>query len=210
MHHPTTPSSPVVALFLKKTFDMITKSPASIAGWAPDGASFVVKDPKAFATLMLPKYFRHSNFSSFVRQLNFYGFRKTKKEVLLVELETDDVKNSWEFHHDLFHQHKPQLMASIKRRAGLTNIGEGGSDTTSTSGDDSTTEDLRSEVGDIKAQLATLSYQLADLSQLVRSVCHESVKRARIESEMFDLVANPSQPTGYTPLGMQSTTHMWM
>jgi hypothetical protein len=45
----------------------------------PDGSAFEVKDPKKLEAEVLPKYFRHSRFQSFVRQLNFYNFKKTNK-----------------------------------------------------------------------------------------------------------------------------------
>ena len=35
-----------------------------------DGTTFVVKDQAKFSTDILPKYFKHGNFASFVRQLN--------------------------------------------------------------------------------------------------------------------------------------------
>lgn len=44
-----------------------------------DGMAFEVKDPKKLEAEVLPKYFRHSRFQSFVRQLNFYNFKKTNK-----------------------------------------------------------------------------------------------------------------------------------
>jgi hypothetical protein len=37
---------------------------------------FIVLDPEAFSTTVIPKYFKHASFSSFIRQLHSYGFHK--------------------------------------------------------------------------------------------------------------------------------------
>ena len=48
--------------------------------WSPKGDSILVFDPPTFAAKVLPRYFKHGNFASFVRQLNWYGFHKTSDE----------------------------------------------------------------------------------------------------------------------------------
>lgn len=59
--------------FLSKTFDLVDDpSLDPIISWGSKGESFVVWDPLEFARLILPRNFKHNNFSSFVRQLNTY------------------------------------------------------------------------------------------------------------------------------------------
>lgn len=59
--------------FLAKTYDMVDDpSTDKIVSWSATNNSFVVWDPPEFARDLLPKYFKHNNFSSFVRQLNTY------------------------------------------------------------------------------------------------------------------------------------------
>ncbi|XP_004297421.1 PREDICTED: heat stress transcription factor A-8 isoform X1 [Fragaria vesca subsp. vesca] len=66
-----------VAPFLKKCYEMVDDEETdSIISWSESNDSFVIKDVTQFSVMMLPKYFKHSNFSSFMRQLNIYGFRK--------------------------------------------------------------------------------------------------------------------------------------
>lgn len=101
-------------LFLRKAYSMITDCPEHLGGWSEAGDSFIVKDIAAFASTIIPTVYKHNNWASFVRQLNFYGFRKIKAEKL-------NQNTWWEFKHSLFMRGQPRLMCEIKR---LNHFGE--------------------------------------------------------------------------------------
>ena len=63
----------VPAPFLTKTYQLVDDPTTDhIVSWGEDDTTFVVWRPPEFARDLLPNYFKHNNFSSFVRQLNTY------------------------------------------------------------------------------------------------------------------------------------------
>ena len=72
--------------FLQKIVAILTvifkkeKENDPIISWTNDGDSIVIKNVLEFSKSILPKYFKHQNYTSFVRQLNLYDFKKSKNE----------------------------------------------------------------------------------------------------------------------------------
>lgn len=59
--------------FLTKTYQLVDDHAIDdVISWNDDGSTFIVWNPTVFARDLLPQYFKHNNFSSFVRQLNTY------------------------------------------------------------------------------------------------------------------------------------------
>ncbi|MCL7021715.1 hypothetical protein MKW94_001401 [Papaver nudicaule] len=98
----------VPAPFLTKTYELVD-DPATdhVISWAEDNTTFVVWRPPEFARDLLPNFFKHNNFSSFVRQLNTYGFRKI-------------VPDRWEFGNEFFRKGEKHLLCEIHRRKTIT------------------------------------------------------------------------------------------
>ena len=92
--------------FPSKTYLVISycnENDPTCASWSQDGTYFIVKDQALFASSHLPRYFKHSNFASFIRQLNMYGFHKQPS--------TGGVAA---FHHEYFVRGRADLLQRIQ------------------------------------------------------------------------------------------------
>ncbi|KAI8324575.1 hypothetical protein GQ54DRAFT_270992, partial [Martensiomyces pterosporus] len=108
-----------VTPFLNKLYSMVDDEKTDdLIRWSDDGNSFLVLRHEDFAKEVLPKFFKHSNFSSFVRQLNMYGFHKVphlQQGGLITE---GPEAESWEFSNENFQQGQPDLLHYIRRKKG--------------------------------------------------------------------------------------------
>eukprot|EP00752_Nemacystus_decipiens_P016202 g14489.t1 len=145
-------------IFLRKTYEMINSCEDVHAAWTAAGDTFVIKDPDTFANEVIPRFFKHNKFSSFVRQLNFYGFRKVKSNITV---EGHDNK-WWEFKHDLFLRDKPNLLSEIRR---ATHYG--------VAPEKQEVDDLRSEVGSLRLQVTDMDGRIDALSRMVDLLLEE-------------------------------------
>lgn len=94
--------------------DTCSKEVPSICSWSDNGTTFTIYDQERFEQQQIPLYFKHSKFSSFVRQLNFYSFRKIKDDVIRVD---SAAQNYWKFRHACFQRGQPQRLSEMKRMA---------------------------------------------------------------------------------------------
>ena len=135
-----------------ETYKMIDTCDPAVAGWTEDGEMFVVKDPNRFANDIIPQYFDHNKFSSFARQLNFYGFRKMQaKPIRNADFDANTAKYVT-FYNEKFKRGRCDLLKEIQRS---TRGGNSGS---------ATAAEQQREIDSLKAQVVQLENQMDSLN----------------------------------------------
>ncbi|XP_071385464.1 heat shock factor protein 2 [Centroberyx affinis] len=113
-----------VPAFLTKLWTLVEDADTNeFICWSQEGNSFLVLDEQRFAKEILPKFFKHNNMASFIRQLNMYGFRK------VMHIDTGIVKQERdgpvEFQHPYFKHGEDDLLENIKRKVSNARPEEG-------------------------------------------------------------------------------------
>ena len=118
----------VIPGFVSKLYRMVDESTSNLIKWGPGGSTFVVTSPEEFSRHVLPRFFKHNNFSSFVRQLNMYGFHKVphlQQGTMAASAIGNNESTSWEFSHVNFVRNRPDLLINVRRKIGKEDGGTG-------------------------------------------------------------------------------------
>lgn len=90
--------------FINKTWSMVCAEHPEI-GWDDSGTLIVVKNAERLASVVLPQYFRHNQYASWVRALNAHDFKKSGTD-------------RWQ--HPYFLRDRSDLLPQIRRKAAPT------------------------------------------------------------------------------------------
>ena len=104
--------------FLSILYELLNNlSYNDIISWNIEGNGIIIKNKSKLCEIILPKFYKHNNYSSFVRQLNLYGFYKSQ----------GIIKDGEGFEHETFgkkitrEQIKQILIKNKEKRLALKN-----------------------------------------------------------------------------------------
>ncbi|KAI8385662.1 HSF-type DNA-binding-domain-containing protein [Blakeslea trispora] len=176
--------------FVHKLYNMVVdKQYQHLIAWTYTGTSFVVCNITDFSKDVLPKHFKHNNFSSFVRQLNMYGFHKVNKSPRGHRTLAEN--QIWEFSHAKFLRNRPDLLDEIKRKA-------------------LESDSVRRDAGDMNSHMAMMQMSQTDMMQQISHLqdnlnqimneLAETKKRQAMQEQMMRHVMDYINKQHGTPL----------
>ncbi|KAK8490343.1 hypothetical protein V6N13_009017 [Hibiscus sabdariffa] len=175
------------APFLVKTYDMVDDSSTDdIVSWSSNRKSFVVWNPPEFARLLLPTYFKHNNFSSFIRQLNTYGFRKIDPE-------------KWEFANEDFVKDQRHLLKNIHRRKPIHSHSNppGSLIDPERAGYEEEIENLSREKAALEANVSRSRQERSALKQQVEELTLQADQMERRQETLFNFLEKALQDPSF-------------
>ncbi|XP_046889694.1 heat shock factor protein 4 [Hypomesus transpacificus] len=191
-----------VPAFLTKLWTLVEDPDTNhLICWSATGTSFHVFDQGRFAKEVLPKYFKHNNMASFVRQLNMYGFRKVVniEQSGLVKPERDDT----EFQHLYFLQGHEHLLEHIKRKVSIVK-----SEETKLRQEDLSkllyeVQVLRSQQENMECQMQDMKQQNEVLWREVVSLRQNHTQQQKVMNKLIQFLFSQMQSNPPSPVGIK-------
>ncbi|KAL7428954.1 hypothetical protein ACHAXH_003209 [Discostella pseudostelligera] len=186
---PTGKSTNAIPIFLKKTYRMIDTCDPEICSWTADGEMFVVKNPELFSSDIIPQYFDHNKFSSFARQLNFYGFRKIQTKPIRNNDFDQSTAKHVTFYNDKFKRGRYDLLKDITR----STRGGGGAGLAGSAAQASFVDQAR-ELESLHSTVVLLEQQVHDLEMRMQTMVMkmEQEIQAKVEFAVMNLLSSSS------------------
>ncbi|KAK6126347.1 hypothetical protein DH2020_039919 [Rehmannia glutinosa] len=183
--------------FLSKTFDLVDDPLLdTVISWGAKGDSFVVWDPVEFSRIILPRNFKHNNFSSFVRQLNTYvgiGFIYHWDIALDLSVFTMDIDpvhlacgfrkidtDKWEFANEGFVRGQRHLLKNIQRRKSHQSQQIGSS--SSRPMDDANKAALEAEIEHLRKERSLMMQEVVVQHQQRGTVQHMEIVNEKLQT----------------------------
>lgn len=180
----------LIPTFLLKLVNLLEQDEfKEFIAWSDDGTYFVVHDQSSFSKQVLPKFFKHNRFSSFVRQLNMYGFRKVPlltSGVMLIAQE------SIGFHHPFFIRGELNLLQHIKRK--VTQPAKFQQDELVQIIED--VQQVKSSQSDINSSLSELKRENEDLWREVVSLRQKHSQQQKVVNRLIQFLVTLVQCNG--------------
>ncbi|MCH9716854.1 MAG: heat shock factor family protein [Gammaproteobacteria bacterium] len=164
--------------FVKKLREILDTTDPTILSWLADGSGFSIYDEQRFCAEICPEFFKHKNLSSFVRQLNFYQFKKTRTNYGLAI-----------FSHEYFLRDSPKLMINIRRVTAPIPVNE-----------TNRIKLLEDRVSDLTEQVVTLGKRCDSLIRVLEDMNPNTRKRSFDVMQDQEKHINPIEPLTLTTL----------
>lgn len=173
--------------FVKKLFQMLQDDTyKDVVRWTSNGESFVVINTTEFTKEILPRHFKHSNFASFVRQLNKYDFHKVKvpnEEKQSYEYGDD----AWEFKHPDFRINDRESLENIKRKSSKKSSQNYNPNSTNngSSMDSYGYQNLRDEMESLKLKNKSLQQDINVLQSKYKTLVENIVSLKNVDEKYY-------------------------
>jgi len=152
-----------VPLFVQKLKNLVDDPAIDGATWTTDNASFVIQDPQRLGE-QLEKYFKSSKLKSFVRQLHFYGFKKTG----------GSRRENWVYNHKYFHR-DGKLLHRLRRKS---------------CGPEQQIKALKTQVESLQGTLTDTQEKLGNMAVALVNLLHDRMRRDRLEKAKLSGLEN--------------------